>query len=219
MKLTVCIILSLLISVLNWFYLVSYDIRQNGVIYALKKKKKVNIYCILTFVALCALSVVFELLYKSNTIITDMKSLVLLGILAVAFVTDMRANIIPNFILVVGFVIRLGFSVAELITLGSDYWDILKSDLLAVIVIGIMFAICALIVRNGIGMGDVKTVLVMCLYQGFYNVISSLFFSLLVAFVMAIVMLVAKKKGRKDSMAFAPALLAGTFISVFLSGC
>ena len=67
-------------------------------------------------------------------------------------------------------------------------------------------------------MGDIKLMLVMCLFQGFYGVVSSLFCSLFIAFIYAIIVLLLRKKTKKDSVAFAPAILLGTALSIFLTG-
>ena len=67
-------------------------------------------------------------------------------------------------------------------------------------------------------MGDIKLMLVMCLFQGFYGVASALFCSLFVAFIYAVVVLITKKKSKSDAVAFAPAILLGTMLSVFLIG-
>ena len=68
-------------------------------------------------------------------------------------------------------------------------------------------------------MGDVKLVLVMGAFQGFTGMVSSVFVSMIIAFIAAIVLLISKKRKRSDSIEFAPALLLGTTISVILTGC
>ena len=80
------------------------------------------------------------------------------------------------------------------------------------------FLLCGLLVIGGVGMGDIKLILIMCLFQGFYGVISALFCSLFAACVLAIALLVLKKKTRRDSIPFAPAILLGTIVSVVLTG-
>ena len=50
------------------------------------------------------------------------------------------------------------------------------------------------------------------------TLIFSVFVSLIVSFVISAVLLVTKKKKRRDVIPFAPALMIGTYISVFLTG-
>jgi len=58
----------------------------------------------------------------------------------------------------------------------------------------------------------------MGLFQGIVGVISSLFLSLLVSFFVAIALLITRKKTRKEAIAFAPSVLIGTAVSMFLTG-
>ena len=72
--------------------------------------------------------------------------------------------------------------------------------------------------KNSIGMGDIKLFAVMGLYQGLWGVINSVFFSLAASFVISIAFLITKKKGRKDSIAFAPSIFVGTVVAICLAG-
>ena len=167
---------------------------------------------------MCGMSVALVMIYVNNTILDNCKLLVLLAILFVVANVDYKKYIIPNQVILFGLIVRLGFYVAEFFEDTEYFWDILKTDLLALVVVIIFFIVGVLIVKNGLGMGDIKLMIVMCLYQGFNGVISSLFFSLCVAFVWSIGLLICKKKTKKDSIAFAPSILCGTIISVFMTG-
>ena len=57
-----------------------------------------------------------------------------------------------------------------------------------------------------------------CQYHGLTGVFSQLFFSLLVAFILSIYLLIKKVKKGKDSIAFAPAMLVGCVIATILTG-
>ena len=148
----------------------------------------------------------------------NLKLITLLAVLFVVNVSDVRMHIIPNKVILAAIVLRLIYYVAELFVLGSDFWQLLKGDLLALLIVAFFFVVGVLIIKNGLGMGDIKLMLVMCLFQGVSGVIGSLFISLIVAFFISIAMLIMKKITRKDSLAFAPSILLGTLISVFLSG-
>ncbi len=113
---------------------------------------------------------------------------------------------------------RFVYAVVELFTLGSEYLSILKRDGIAVLFV-VFFFLLSLIMKNSIGMGDIKLLLVMALFQGVTGFFGALFISMIVAFIIAIVFLVSKRKHKKDSMAFAPSLLVGTIISIALAGC
>lgn len=222
MTIAVLVCLSLLLMVASFVYLIFEDFAGDKSVdkfkSATKKNIKILVYIICAFFLMCGLSIALVLLYKTNTLIANMKVITLLGLLITVTITDIRKQIIPNKVILVGIVLRIVYAVAELITLGSGYFAILKSDLLSLALVVVLFLLGVLILKNGIGMGDIKLILVMGVFQGFSGVISSLFFSLFAAFVVAIVMLITKKKTRKDAIEFAPAVLVGTAISMFLTG-
>ena len=174
------------------------------------------VFLIVMLLSLCVISL--ELIFPSNSLIENAKLLVLLAILFVAANVDARYRIIPNALVLTGLVLRIVFWLIELFSSPTAFWGIMKNDLLACLLVVAFFIVGVLLVKGGIGMGDIKLMLVMCLFQGFYGVVSSLFCSLFVAFVYAIIVLLFKKKNKKDSVAFAPAILLGTIISVFLTG-
>lgn len=216
-------ILSIILSLLGWGYLAYYDTRdiesEKGFKFKfLIEKKSRIIYTIVMLLCMCGMSVALVMIYVNNTILDNCKLLVLLAILFVVANVDYKKYIIPNQVILFGLIVRLGFYVAEFFEDTEYFWDILKTDLLALVVVIIFFIVGVLIVKNGLGMGDIKLMIVMCLYQGFNGVISSLFFSLCVAFVWSIGLLICKKKTKKDSIAFAPSILCGTVISVFMTG-
>ncbi len=183
-----------------------------------RPKGKRLAFLIVMFLALCAVAVALSWVYPSNSLIDNGKLLVLLALLFVAASVDARQRIIPNAVVLTGLVLRVVFWIMELVTAPSLFWNIMKNDLLACLLVVGFFVVGVLLVKGGIGMGDIKLMLVMCLFQGFYGVVSSLFCSLFVAFVYAIVVLLARKKTRKDSVAFAPAILLGTILSIVLTG-
>lgn len=222
MAITVLVILSFLLLVSSFVYLTYGDFTGERLLEKVassaKNNIKVIIYLACSFVFMSGLSVVLVVLYKTNTLIANMKVITLLGILVAVTITDIKKQIIPNKIILAGIVFRVCYAVAEFITLGSGYFAILKADLFSLALVAALFLLGVLIIKNGIGMGDIKLMLVMGIFQGITGFISSLFCSLLVSFVVAIVMLIMRKKTRKDSIPFAPSVLVGTAISMFLTG-
>lgn len=185
---------------------------------AVQKNVKLIVYLVCSFFCLVVMAFVLRFVYPSNTLISNMKIITLLGLLVTVTITDIRKQIIPNKVILAGIFLRVCFAVAELITMGGDYFTVLKNDLFSLILVFVLFLFGVLIMKNGIGMGDIKLILVMGIFQGITGVISSLFFSLFVSFCVAIVMLIMRKKTRKDAIAFAPSVLVGTAISMLLTG-
>lgn len=222
MTIAVLVCLSLLLMVAAFIYLTHKDFVGetigSKITSAVKNNKKVLIYLCCALAFMIGLSVALFLIYKTNTLIANMKVITLLGILVTVTVPDIKEHIIPNKVILAGVVLRVCYAVVELITLGSGYFAILKGDLFSLGLVAVLFLLGVLVIKNGIGMGDIKLILVMGLFQGVTGVISSLFFSLLVSFFVAIAMLIMKKKSRKDAIAFAPSVLVGTAVSMFLTG-
>lgn len=222
MTIAVLTCLSLLLMLAAFVFLTYKDFEgekfREKIKTAAKKNIKLIIYLCCALVYMIGLSFALFYIYKTNTLIANMKVITLLGILVTVTIPDIREHIIPNKVILAGIVLRVCFAVAELITLGSDYFAILKGDLFSLGLVAVLFLLGVLIIKNGIGMGDIKLILVMGIFQGITGVISSLFFSLLVSFFVAIAMLIMKKKTRKDAIAFAPSVLVGTAVSMFLTG-
>lgn len=184
------------------------------------EERKKKLYWLVMLSAGIILIVWMQLQYKDNfnTIMKQIEALTLVMILFVCAWTDMEKYIIPNIIILTGAGIRLLYYIPELILYQADFFQILKDDVIGILVIAVFLLIGLLIVKSGLGMGDVKLLLVMAFYQGLTGIISSLFFSLLIAFVGSIYLLIARKKKRKDTIPFAPFILAGTYISIILTG-
>lgn len=72
--------------------------------------------------------------------------------------------------------------------------------------------------QGSIGAGDIKLFVVMGLLLGLDGIWSAIFLSLVLSFITAIYFLITKRKGKKDAMAFGPALAIGTWLSIFLTG-
>ena len=172
----------------------------------------------LMLLGLWVIAVVLEFVYESNTLLDNLKLITLLSLLFTAANIDAKERVIPNKLVLAGLVLRVAFWVAELCTEPQTFLAVVKDNLVACALVIAFFIIGVLIIKDGLGMGDIKLMLVMCLFQGFYGVVSALFCALFVAFVYAIVVLSIRKKTRKDSVAFAPAILLGTMLSIFLTG-
>ncbi|SHO52820.1 prepilin peptidase [Anaerocolumna xylanovorans] len=184
------------------------------------EEDKKKLYWLVMLCAGIILMVWMQMLYgdRSNLSMGQIKVLTLVMILFACAWTDMEKYIIPNFIILIGAGIRLLYYIPELILYQAGFFSVLKDDLIGILVVAAFLLIGLLIVRSGLGMGDVKLLLVMAFYQGLTGIISSLFFSLLIAFVGSVYLLVTKKKKRKDTIPFAPFILAGTYLSIILTG-
>lgn len=223
MNIFILMVVAVLLTIGSWCYLHIVNIEKenrnlSGIINAVKDDKFINIYSIITLVVLVGLGIELELIYKNNLLIWNIKLLVLTGIIFPAAFIDYKEHIIPNKIIGSAILLRIVIWIIEAFIDVERFLAVLKGDIIASVIIVVFFFLCSLIVKNGIGMGDVKLMGIMALYQGLTGIMSSLFFSMLVAFVEAIVLLITHKKNRKDAIAFAPAVLVGTILAVAMTG-
>ena len=224
MHIAVLCCLSLLGSCAVWLYLARMDSNDCQVekempfTLALKPKGKRLAFLLCMATVLIGISVWLEYTYRTNLLIDNAEIICLLLLLFAAANIDMRKQIIPNTLLLAGLIIRLILWIIALILDVNRFLNVVGGEALSCVGFGVFLIWGAVLTRGGIGMGDVKLIMLMALYQGFYGVISSLFFSLFAAFIIAITLLIARKKGKKDAIAFAPSILVGTLLSVFLTG-
>ena len=182
------------------------------------KSKFLNIYYGVMAVAQIALAIVFGTVYTENEVTFILKRILLLIVLWTVAYTDYRSHRISNKVLLVGVA---GWSVITLVELWMDLGinkQVLISECVYAGVILTALLLVRLITKGGIGMGDIKLMVLMGLLEGSNGLMGSIMLSCIVIFVIAVVLLVLRKKGRKDELPFAPAILLGSFISMILAG-
>ncbi len=134
--------------------------------------------------------------------------LILSSVLIVAAVIDYEHGIIPNKLLLTGFIIGL------IIFLFRPVLP-LSQHLLGVLAGGLPLLLLAALSRGGMGGGDIKLAAVMGLYLGPKLMLTALFLGSLLAGLTGIVFMLAGKKTRKDTMVFGPFLALGAVVSIF----
>jgi leader peptidase (prepilin peptidase)/N-methyltransferase len=92
----------------------------------------------------------------------------------------------------------------------NDIWMMLAGGLLG---FGVLFLI-AVLAPGAMGMGDVKLVIFLGLIIGFPDVVLALFLGFVSGGLVAGILLILKKIGRKDSIAFGPFLALGGFVTL-----
>jgi leader peptidase (prepilin peptidase)/N-methyltransferase len=78
----------------------------------------------------------------------------------------------------------------------------------------VLFLLIALLSRGGMGLGDVKMAALMGIMLGYPNVLVAIFLAIIAGGLMAIVLLVSRKKGRKQAIPFGPFLALGTVLAL-----
>ncbi len=183
-----------------------------------RKRRGFVLYLILSAVLLLVLAVRLIWECPEQSILFQCKRVSCLALLFAAAATDYRRQIIPNRLILSGLGFRAVLLLAELIFERDVLAMTLFSEALGAVGIFVVCMFFLLMMKNSIGMGDIKLFMVMGLYLGLYSMIDAIMSSLVLAFICAVVLLLTRKKGKKDSLPFAPAVLAGTYLSVFLTG-
>ena len=130
---------------------------------------------------------------------------------SVAYVdfTELR---IPNEYIITGLVYWVLSIFVELICGSQFIVANIISSLIAAAALFIASLLCKICIRGSIGAGDIKLFVVMGLLLGLDGIWSAIFLSLVLSFITAIYFLITKRKGKKDAMAFGPALAIGTWL-------
>lgn len=141
--------------------------------------------------------------------------LVVAGIAVLLAVIDLQHRLLPNRVVLPA----LGIGAALLAVpaaVGAD-WPALGRAVAAAAVLFAVFLLLALLSPSGLGMGDVKLAAVLGLYLGWLGwgaVVVGAVAGFLIQALVAIVLLAARRIGRKGALPFGPALLAGAVVAV-----
>lgn len=199
-----------------------HELRKHREMYAAWRNGKliysVFVYSGLMMALAVGLSLFVTGFYRDNTFLFTLKRVALLAILWPVAYTDFTAFRIPNLFIVAGLAARGIILAAEFIWERDSLSAYLLGEMIAAGVMLLAAALCKLVIKNSVGGGDVKLFIVMGLLLGLQGTWGAVFMSLIVSFVVAVVLLVTRKKSRKDSIPFAPALAVGTYLSIFLTG-
>ena len=176
------------------------------------------IYSAVCLLVTVAIGVVLPNLYPGNGIWGNIKRIVLLFVIWPLAYIDYKTMRIPNLFVVYGLICRAVLLLFELFLGHTAVWNYLATEAIAAVALLLAAVLCGLVVKNGIGFGDMKLFVVLGLFLGLTGIWSAIFLALLISFVIALFVLITKKKSRKDAIPFGPALVIGTYLSICLSG-
>ena len=164
------------------------------------------------------IAIVLAVGYPENTLPFNLKRIGLLLVLFPAALSDYRTHTIPNRVLLLGLIYWDLATVVELVLDFEQFRVYLFAEIMITLITFAALMMLRLLVKEGVGMGDIKLLMLMGLAQAGEGFVSSVMTSLIILFVVAVVSLITKKKSRKDFVPFGPEVLAGTYISIFLMG-
>ncbi|MDH5781822.1 MAG: A24 family peptidase, partial [Dehalococcoidia bacterium] len=133
----------------------------------------------------------------------------------IIFVVDLEQGLILNKVVYPGMAVALLFA----LFLPQPWITQLKFHGIANFVVGgsIGFALLlliAIISRGGMGWGDVKLAALIGLATGFPLVLLALLIGAIIGGLVAVVLLIAKKRGRKEAIPFGPFLSLATLVTL-----
>lgn len=220
MNLILEILVSVLLLAAGYLYACGYlrGVKRKDLHASTFKLTRARVVYLFVAVAVFAATIaVFQTVYRLPEIEQWKRLLLIAALLPIAAI-DLRLQKIPNKLLLVALGARVLLAGIEFLLSVSDAVAALKSNLLGAVVLFAFFLLLLLIFKNSIGMGDVKLFAVIGLYQGFWGAMNSVFFSLLVSFVLSVFLLISRKKKRKDTISFGPSILLGTVLAIVLTG-
>ena len=156
--------------------------------------------------------------YYQKDVFFITKRLLVVALLWPVAASDYKEYRIPNRLLIAALIARTVLIIPEGIFYGKEVLWILLREIIACVASIAFCGVTMLISQGSLGMGDLKLFAVMAVFLGIEGICYASFLSIFVAFMVAIVLLLAKKKGRKDAIPFAPFILIGTILSIILSG-
>lgn len=183
-----------------------------------KITKKEAAYSIFMAAANLCLVYIIKRLYPEINSLFMIKRLTLLALLWAAAPIDYMEYRIPNQCVIAGAGLWVVFEIIELATSADTFIAGIISELLIIAAILIVTFVCSLIMKGSIGEGDVKLLIVIGMFQGINSAAGTIMISLICMFIYAVIMLITHKKGRKDTLPYAPCALMGAYLSVIVTG-
>ena len=132
-----------------------------------------------------------------------------------AMVYDSQLKIIPNYIIILLVLAKLGISLAQYIYAKSSLVEIGISCIIAIVCI-LVLAIVSVITYNGIGMGDIKLLAAIGFTGGVTVIWSTLLFALVICTIVTVICLIGRKKTMQDSLPFAPFIMGGYVVAFII---
>lgn len=187
-----------------------------------ENRKKINkrdvIFGLAVLMANIILLAIIKNTYPEQIMVKIIIDMLVITLLMVSTVTDFKFHIIPNEVIITGAVAWIILTVYKFFAMKETIATELIDEILALIIITVFLFLCNIIMKNSIGGGDIKILMLLSLYYGIIGVYNIVFLALIGAFFVSLVLLISKRRNTKDAIAFAPFFLVGAYLGIILSG-
>ena len=177
-------------------------------------KTKLSLFYPITEISTGILFALVFYFFKTENPINIAYYLIILSSFIVIFFQDIKYGIIPDKIIFPAMIISIFYlfinNPSSLILhlasgIGAFFFFLIIS-----------YAFFALTKKQGMGGGDIKLAALLGIFLGFPKILICLYLAFLTGAIVAIILILWRKKFLKDSLPFGPFLIFGTFISLFL---
>lgn len=182
-----------------------------------KPISKTSIYINTGITSLAAFAACVSIFINVNDPLNIVKMNAALVCLTGAAAMDYREHRIPN-------IYPLVLAVSGIICLGIGYFcnqvgamAYVVSSVIATVGVAICLALAMVLTKHGIGLGDIKLLCAFALLGGVYTTCGTIFFAMTACAILAVILLVTRKKNLQSSLPFGPFILAGYLITIFAS--
>lgn len=178
--------------------------------------KKKNLMLLTIFCFAVTLAAQISLYHYTNALVSFIKLYGILLLVLCASVIDFKRRIIPNALILMGLVFRVGLYVYEFFTV-EELKPVLISDGIGFAIGFVFLALISGLTKGSLGFGDVKLFGIIGLTTGAFCTYSTLLIALVLSVIVSVVGIATKKMGRKDSFPFGPCIAAGYAMAVLLT--
>lgn len=162
------------------------------------------------------------LIYLNGLTIDAIKFMILIPMLIIAFMIDLKLQIIPNRLTLTIFELGLVFTFIETLLNPNFGINVFTNNMLGMVVGGGIFLLITLIGgliagKEAMGFGDVKLMGALGLFFGWLNMILISVMAFLFAAVISIVILIARRKKFSEYIPFGPFIVVASMIPIYIS--
>ena len=162
------------------------------------------------------------LLYFNGLTIDTLKFMILIPMLTIAFMIDLKLQIIPNRLTLTIFETGLVFTFVKTLLITGGGINIFIDSMVGMFVGGGIFLIITLIGgaiagKEAMGFGDVKLMGALGLFFGWLNMILISVMSFLFAAIVSIIILISRKNKFSEYIPSAPFIVVASMIPIYIS--